>query len=95
MSISAIKMLFKAIGLDANAIEEKALDIQKVVLEFDMQELRAGLQTILDYKRDQAQNELRLIAIVNHLGIVDPVLLEQLAITNEGTEHDHENEPAA
>lgn len=83
MSIPAVKMLLKAIGLDANAIEAKALDAQKVILEFNMDELRAGLQTILDYKRDQAQNESRLIAILNHLEIGDPVSTTQ----SEGNEH--------
>lgn len=77
-----IKMVLKGFGLNPEAIETKAMDVQKIVLEFDLNELKAGMQTILDYKRDQAQNEMRLVAIMNHLGMVDPILLQQVVISD-------------
>lgn len=76
MSILAVKMLLKAIGLNADALEGKAIEVQKVIMEFDLNELRSALQMVLDYKRDQAQNELRMKAIMHQLGIADPCEVE-------------------
>jgi hypothetical protein len=70
----AMKMLLKTFGLNFDELEEKAKLAQSLVMEFNLDELRTALQTMLDYRENQAQNELRLKAIMNQLGVIDPVL---------------------
>jgi hypothetical protein len=78
-----IRTLLKALGVDASELELKVAEAQKVIVEFDLDQLRQALRMILDYQENQAQINSRLIAIMNHLGIVDPALIAQLAITQQ------------
>jgi hypothetical protein len=68
----AVKALLKVFGLNADELENKAIEIQKVILEFNPDELRAGLKTLLDYRKNQEQNEKRMLAIMDHFDIHDP-----------------------
>lgn len=68
----AIKTLMKAFGLNADEIEKQALRLQSVVMEFNPDELRMALKTLLDYRINQEHNEKRMLAIMAHLGIDDP-----------------------
>lgn len=77
-SVMALKLVLRGFGVNVDDLEKKISEGEKIVREFDVNELRAGLQTILDYRQDQAQNSLRMKAIMETLGIVDPIALTEL-----------------
>lgn len=86
-SAMALKMILRGFGVDTDAMEKKINEASALFQEFDLNELRAALQLVLDYKTHQAQNELRLKAIMAKLEIADPVdilnLLQQKENPNE------------
>jgi hypothetical protein len=83
-SVMALKLVLRGFGVDVEAMEKKIQEASALALEFDMNELRAALQLVLDYREHQAQNELRMKAILDALGIADPVnLLQQKEIPND------------
>jgi uncharacterized protein YgfB (UPF0149 family) len=88
-SVMALKLVLRGFGVNVDDVEKKISEGEKIVREFDMNELRAGLQVILDYRQDQAQNELRMKAIMEKLEIADPVAFDVFPTTeerNDGTD---------
>jgi hypothetical protein len=86
----AIKTILRALGMNPDVLETQALELQRRFLEFDGEQLTAALQTMLDYRKNQEQNEKRMLAIMDHLGISDPI--ENDPPTNQrdhfnGTDH--------
>lgn len=77
-SVLALKLILKGFGVDVNDLENKINEAVKLVQEFDLNELRAALQLLLDYNKHQAQNELRLKAIMARLDIPDPVMVNEV-----------------
>lgn len=79
-----IKTLLKAFGISVDDLKPSTLIPQLLASQnidpAQVQNIVANAQRILvDYERNQAQNEMRMIAIINHLGIVDPVLMAQIS----------------
>lgn len=76
-SVIALKLILKGFGVDVVDLENKINQVVAVIQEFDLNELRAALKMVLDYKTHQAQNELRMKAIMARLDIPDPVMVHE------------------
>lgn len=73
-SVMALKLVLRGFGVNPDELEKKLQDAVALVQEFDLNELRAALQLLLDYQKHEEQNSLRMKAIMDHLGIVDTCL---------------------
>ena len=79
----ALQMVLKVFGLKFEELELQAKRAQEIILKVEPRELENALKTLLDYRRNQKQNERRMLAIMEHLGIPDPVANEVSTIKED------------